>query len=46
MEKIITIRPENKKAHELLDRLHAKKMEIKKQIQNSALIEKLRAKSK
>jgi lactam utilization protein B len=44
MEHTITIHPDNKKAIALLDKLHEKKQEVKKQMQDSPLVKKLRSK--
>lgn len=46
MEKKIVISTTNKKALALLDKLHEKKQEIKKQMQNSPIAVKLRANPK
>lgn len=42
MESKIVISPTNKKALALLEKLHDKKQEIKKQMQNSPIAAKLR----
>lgn len=46
MEKKIVITTSNKKALALLDKLHEKKQEIKKQMQNSPIAAKLRTNNK
>jgi hypothetical protein len=42
MEKKIVISATNRKAHALLDKLHERKQEIKKQMQNSPIVAKLK----